>query len=251
MPSAVSLAFVPEPVLFTADPPSQFRRGGVLLVSGILHLGLLIILTWAIQNFPPKVLLPKTTAVEVTLIPRVRTTPVSEENPDTSAADEQIESKPVTPRNKDQAIAREAAPSAEKAELVPLSSTGLPRVRQIYSNKILASGDGAEAKSGLMKAYGDERWVQLCNLEALEQLANSGLEMEPVSVLSHIREPMTLKGNQITALGAAVFSKGNWFDLQFECWVKKDTLELADFAFQLGKKIPRAHWESLWLPEPH
>ena len=246
----MSLTCIPEQITVPLEGRNRVRQGSSFLLSVVIHLLLLIIFTWAIRNPPARPHPPSDTAVEISLISLPE--PLEQEKAPSNEQEPEADLEPRQPLA-GQSIKDNKADSSENVAVLSVSPLApeLKRVRQIYANRILASDDGRAAKEGLLTAHGEERWIQLCNLEALEQLANGDPLMSPQQIIAHTRAPIEVKPNHISAFGAAVYSNDSWFDLQFECWFQDGALELSDFAFRLGGRIPRGHWESLWLPEPH
>ncbi|WP_150526486.1 DUF930 domain-containing protein [Roseibium sediminis] len=246
----MSLTCIPDQISVPLDGPSTVRQGSSFLLSVVMHLLLVTVFVWTVRTTPARPVSPPETAVEVTLV----SIPSRYEPEKAPTSEPETEAVP-SPSLPIPSQLPEDSPADPVEEIAVLTATRLPsglaRVRQIYANRILASDDGRAARAGLMTAYGEERWIQLCNLEALEQIANADPLMTPHQIIAHTRSPIVVKTNHISAYGAAVYSKDSWFDLQFECWFSEEDLELSDFAFRLGGKIPRRHWDSLWLPEPH
>ena len=104
----------------------------------------------------------------------------------------------------------------------------------------------------LATTAGAERIVQLCNIEAMAQIAEWDRDMDPDFdpdfVVATARSTERLEGNRLGPEGAAVHSGETWYDLKFKCELSTSAETVAAFEFDLGAAIPLLEVERLGLP---
>jgi hypothetical protein len=147
---------------------------------------------------------------------------------------------PVTPET----AAREM-PSSVPALPNPVTS-GPPELTQateLFSGKTLASPRSRQARKMLATLSGGERNLQLCNLEALEQVNRSQPGSKPDLVAPYAMKPETVSGSSVEVEGGAFRSKRNWFNIRFHCEVDSAGKTVTAFAFAIGEAIPKDLWQ--------
>ncbi|MBD8876420.1 DUF930 domain-containing protein [Roseibium polysiphoniae] len=125
---------------------------------------------------------------------------------------------------------------------------GLTHATQFYAQALLTSPRGEQARSVLRQSTSDEQMVQVCNSEAMEQLAASNAGQVPDKVIAYAREEISLNGLDVEAPGAAIRRAGRWYELHYNCRVILEGWEVQSFAYAVGEEIPRWRWEALSLP---
>ncbi|WP_157747443.1 DUF930 domain-containing protein [Cohaesibacter sp. ES.047] len=80
-----------------------------------------------------------------------------------------------------------------------------------------------------------EQLIQRCELETLAKLNAD-------RVVAYTFEPMHYKGNHLDAPGAAYRKAGVWYRLSYSCTTSADRMEIVEFDFSKGDKIPRNDW---------
>ncbi|MAS07957.1 MAG: hypothetical protein CL534_25160 [Ahrensia sp.] len=149
----------------------------------------------------------------------------------------------------DEAFAPEAPVEPDNARFAPeqdlpeVRPDGLIVARTLRSDAVLADPRSAKAKAALPMMQSDERMLQLCSIEAMEQVAGLGDDYAPDMIVTYAMDDVRVKGSTARAPGAAVRSRGHWFNLRFECSVTPDLDHVVAFAFRLGSAIPEAEWE--------
>lgn len=128
------------------------------------------------------------------------------------------------------------------------SPTGMIRVEKLYSQDILASPRSRQARKGLAQLAPKERVVQLCNLEAMEQVHRWRAEFDPDFLVAYALAGVKISGETLKANGAAFRSKRQWWRIAYSCLVTADRSAVAGFAFKVGAAIPREQWQELALP---
>jgi hypothetical protein len=122
------------------------------------------------------------------------------------------------------------------------------RATRMLSSKTLADPRSRKALADLATFAESERMVQLCNLEAMDQLAAWRKSLRPDNLVAYARSGETIAGDTIRAEGAAFHSGSQWYDLTFECQVAPSHDRVVAFAFQPGKPVPQKDWDELGLP---
>lgn len=155
--------------------------------------------------------------------------------------------------------ASQAPASAAQTETLNQPSPPTDRPRPAANGQITATEYFAAAvlddprnrgtRKKLATLGSDERLIQLCNIEAMEQLKHWKAGFVPDHVVAYATADPSMTATAIKAPGAAVHAGGNWYSLSFNCTSKADLQSVAAFDFKLGRPIPREEWEQDSLPE--
>jgi hypothetical protein len=139
-----------------------------------------------------------------------------------------------------------AAPSI--APGVPeLGAGGLYFATRLYTAQLLQSPEMATVREGLRTVASSERVIQLCNIEALEQIRLAAPHYEPDTLVSYAMSNPIQAGLVLTAAGGAFRSRRQWYNVSFKC-VAAPTLDgVTSFLFKLGDAIPESEWEEHYL----
>lgn len=105
-----------------------------------------------------------------------------------------------------------------------------------------------KARQQLRTFSPDERIVQLCNIEAMEQVHAMQPALLPEAIASYAFQDLKVRGGSIVADGAAFYSGHRWYRLRFACDVRAG--KVVSFAFRMGQPVPRSQWEDHDLAEP-
>ena len=122
------------------------------------------------------------------------------------------------------------------------------RPREMLSAGTLADPRSREARALLSTLDDTERMIQLCGLEAMEQVHAWRDTLHPTAVVAYAMEDAVVSGDRVDAGGAAFRSGEAWYGLSFECRLEPDHTAVAAFAFKVGAAVPAARWEALSLP---
>ncbi|QWW70293.1 DUF930 domain-containing protein [Rhizobium sp. WYJ-E13] len=214
-----------------------------LPVSLVLHLGIgLLLLAFLPEVEPVRPPLEDSIDVEVVTPPAIATPippPAVRQPPDreNSAAEEAAPAAPET-------ASREIAPSLPALPKPVISGPPeLTQAKVLFSGKTLASPRSRKAREMLATLSGGERNLQLCNLEALEQVSRSRPGSAPDLVAPYAMKPEKVRGASVEVEGGAFRSKGNWFNIWFRCEVDPTGKAVVAFAFAIGEAIPRDEWQ--------
>lgn len=167
-----------------------------------------------------------------------------------------VQAPPDSPEGKAEAAAGEAAPAAPEtaSREVPPSLPTLPgpttsgplqltQAKELFSKRALASPRSRKAREMLGSLSGGERNLQLCNLEALEQINRLRPGSAPDLVAPYAMKAEKVRGNSVEVDGGAFRSKRNWFNIRFNCEVDPTGQAVVAFAFAIGDAIPEDEWQ--------
>lgn len=150
-----------------------------------------------------------------------------------------------------------AAPEGETTAALPPDATapaapasppaGPIKATHFYASDILSHDRRIAA--ALKTLGGDERVVQLCNIEALEQIRAVAPQFAPDTMVAYAMQDMDVRGKTLIADGGAFRSRRNWFAIAFSCTVALDLTHVEAFQYTLGAPIPRDQWEAHFLTE--
>ncbi|QND61941.1 DUF930 domain-containing protein (plasmid) [Mesorhizobium huakuii] len=122
------------------------------------------------------------------------------------------------------------------------------RAKELFSATVLADPRSKEALVALRQLGTDDRIIQLCNVEAMEQVRIWKSDFQPDFVVAYAMADTKLSGLTLQADGAALRSKRHWYDIKFRCEVTQDLERVVAFEFSLGAEIPKNEWETHSLP---
>lgn len=115
---------------------------------------------------------------------------------------------------------------------------------QLYAAKILAAPKSRKIREGLRKLATEEHMVQLCNIEAMEQVHRSNRSFQPDYLIAYAMSDPKMSATAIAADGGAFRSGKHWYSIRFKCAVTADLTRIVSFAFLVGGEIPRKEWRS-------
>lgn len=125
------------------------------------------------------------------------------------------------------------------------------RPTQMLSAKTLADPRSRQARADLKTFAADERMVQLCNLEAMDQIRRWRADYQPERVVPYATAEEKITGTTIAANGAAFRSRKSWYSLRFKCQLAQDGESVIGFEFLVGDPVARDKWDELGLPAVH
>ena len=121
------------------------------------------------------------------------------------------------------------------------------RATTLLSARALAEPRNREAREGLPKLAPTERMVQLCNLEALEQVATIRKDIWPETVTAYATQELAIDGHTIAADGAAFRVGDDWYGLRYRCTLSPDNKAVVAFDFLAGDRFSVERIEALGL----
>jgi len=138
-----------------------------------------------------------------------------------------------------------AAPAAEP--LPPAGEPGMTQASQFYASGILADPANAEVRDNFPLLAGSEQLIQLCNIEALEQLRGEPGAGEPDALVGYAFGDMQVTGGLLEAEGGAFRRDGQWYHLRYRCTAGSDLRSVSAFEYQVGALVPPSEWEEHFL----
>lgn len=140
------------------------------------------------------------------------------------------------------------APSPPAVERTP--GDGMVRPTRMLSAAALAEPRSRQAREMLPRLDVTERDVQLCNVEAMEQVRAWDPTIQPERIVAYATHDLVIAGDRVLGNGAAFLAGNAWHALRFDCGLSADHKRVTSFAFAVGNTIPRGQWGTLNLPEP-
>jgi len=147
-----------------------------------------------------------------------------------------------------------AVPAAPTAAAGTSSSTTMPaaksapggtiRASQFYAGSVLAEPENAGVRAAMKTLDGSERLVQLCSIEAIEQIRRARPEFDPDTVVAYAMADMATRDGALIADGGAFRSRREWYEVKFSCVAAADYSAVERFEFSVGKFIPHEQWEA-------
>ena len=119
---------------------------------------------------------------------------------------------------------------------------------RFYSAAALSEPRNAQARAALGQLSDDEKAVQVCNLEAMEQAAHRDETLSPDFVVAYATATIRFEDDRVLADGAALRSKREWRALRYRCRVRPDRAGVVGFSFALDGAISRERWQEISLP---
>nr|WP_246711733.1 DUF930 domain-containing protein [Phyllobacterium myrsinacearum] len=209
-----------------ANVPSREASTSGVVVSAVLHL--LLVLALIALARPFRFNAPVEETIDLQIVPAVP--------PETKPAAQPILPPASTPLpDVLPAPRQEAAPDATEQPAMHKATTML-------SAGVLADPRSRQTREALPTLELGTRLEQICNLEAMAQVAKWDKSFKPDRVIAYAMANTKVKSGVITATGAAMRSGGNWYNLAFNCAISPETQQVQSFEFTVGKPIPREQW---------
>ncbi|MBA5801766.1 MULTISPECIES: DUF930 domain-containing protein [Rhizobium] len=220
------------------------RRGAA--ASFALHIVAILLLLLLLPKAEPPLPLPDDglsveivpQAAEQLKMPEPAKTPSPEQAKPEAAKPEAEPAVPVT-NNPPAAV----MPSVAPITLPVQKPAEFVKARQLFSDKLLADPRSRRAREALRGLAGSERNLQLCDLEALEQVRRAHPAMAPDMLAPYAMVAEKVSGNSVEVRGGAFRSKRKWYNIQFKCELDAGSGKVASFAFLVGDAIPQGEWQ--------
>lgn len=204
--------------------------GASLALHGLLLIAVLVSPVGPSLHLPPQ---PPAISVEIVPAPAAV--------PDTSGVEDPAVLA-VPPAAGDIGTARPDTP------VPPAATDGYVKPATMLSAAAMADPRSAKARRALATFSAGERPVQICNLEAMQQIAAWNAGLRPDFVVAFARSTEVLMGDMLRAGGAAVHSGDAWYDLSYNCELSRGHDTVLAFEFRLGAAIPVREQDRLGLP---
>lgn len=139
-----------------------------------------------------------------------------------------------------------AEPPAEPAE-TQQSENGMVQAHDFYAADVLSDPANEEVRANFPLLAGSEQVVQLCNIEALEQLRSSGAASDPDVLVGYAFAGFAVDQDELRVEGGAFRSGGQWFHIRYRCTVMADMSGVRAFEYAVGDAVPPEQWEEHFL----
>ncbi|MDF2983800.1 MAG: hypothetical protein K0Q69_3572 [Devosia sp.] len=212
-------------------PPMQRSAWGTAISLGF-HLALFGLLLLGPDRDKPKPLPPPAIAVELMTSAQFAALTAPAEVPP-----------PVAP-------APPSAASPGSSTTTPAAKSapgGTIRATRFYAGSLLAEPASADLRAAMTTLDGSERLVQLCSIEAIEQIRRARPEFDPDTVVAYAMADMATRDGALIADGGAFRSRREWYEVKFSCVAAADYSAVERFEFSVGSFIPHELWEEHYL----
>ncbi len=142
----------------------------------------------------------------------------------------------------------EMARPQPRPQPTPEAPPSLIHATTILSGRTLALPMNRKAMAELPSLNPTERMIQLCNIEALEQVARLRADFSPEIVSAYALKALAIGPDTVEADGAAVRSGDDWYTLRYRCRLSPGHGTVVAFDFLAGDRLPAARVEELGLP---
>jgi hypothetical protein len=102
-------------------------------------------------------------------------------------------------------------------------------------------------ESMLQRIDPSERLEQVCEYAALTKIGRDKNAYHPDRVVIQAISPPKVSGDKMSGSGAALRSKGKWYQFGFTCQAAPDRLKVLSFSYDVGHEIPEEQWDKLGL----
>ncbi len=129
------------------------------------------------------------------------------------------------------------SPTAIPERVVPPAEAPLPlaHARTLLSDRAL----DRMARESLATLGSDARFEQICDVEAMEQIARTKKTFRPERAVAYATSDTRVIGNLMIAEGAAFLSQGHWYRLSFRCETTPDRSRVLSFDFATGGPVTK------------
>jgi hypothetical protein len=128
----------------------------------------------------------------------------------------------------------------------PAAVTQSPTITatEFFSADILLDPGEAGIRRSLASFADRERIIQVCNLEAMEQIGRNVPEYVPDAVVGYAMSDLIVDGLTVIAAGGAFRSRRRWYEVAYTCTAAPGYEAVTAFAFKLGDEIPEDVWDA-------
>lgn len=102
-------------------------------------------------------------------------------------------------------------------------------------------------KGQLSRLTPEEQVEQRCDMEAMSRIDRDHSAFRPDKVIAYAFGKATIKGGTVKAEGAVFRSRSDWYRLRYTCKVRRATLEVKSFDYEIGRKVRKREWSSHYL----
>ncbi|NKC23062.1 DUF930 domain-containing protein [Ochrobactrum oryzae] len=134
------------------------------------------------------------------------------------------------------------ARSESRCSQTGYASQKLTRAREIYSKDAISD---PRVKQALGKLAPNDRIIQVCGIEALEQVRRHQPGAFPDMLA---REGGSVSATGLTVSDGAFRSQRRWYAIDFTCKIDAETMVIDSFSYNIGRAIPEGEWARRQLP---
>lgn len=190
--------------------------------------------------------LPPVTAPETSQSDKTEEKP----EPEKPAETEKLQEQEKAPDGMKPASEAKPQPEPKKAAAEPAKpkakETANPTpAKELFSQESLSS---FRVRQSARKMSARDRIKQLCTIEALEQLRRQRPGSFPDLLVPFGRSGGRISEYALDASGGAFRSRGDWYNINFQCTVDNSRSKVVSFSFAVGGSIPRSEWNDRRLP---
>lgn len=218
--------------MWGATFPFRWQRQGSFAGSLLAHGLLLAGVFWF--SVPKPLPVPPSGAIMVDLVPDTDSPPRAAEQLDVLSAPS-VEPVPV------------ATPAPSEMPQAQTRGDGMTAATRFYAASILSDPANREVRENFPLLAGQEQIVQLCNIEALEQLRDAKRGEAPDALVGYAFDSIDVVGLELVANGGAFRSQGQWRHIRYRCAVAPDVRSVAAFEYAVGELVPESEWEAHFL----
>ncbi|MCO4319262.1 DUF930 domain-containing protein [Phyllobacterium sp. 21LDTY02-6] len=124
-------------------------------------------------------------------------------------------------------------------------SSRLQKATRLYSPNSISD---PRIRDALAKLPPRRRIIQLCSIEALEQIRHQRPASFPDLFVPFEPGGGRLSDQALDATGGAFRSRTSWFSVDYRCGVNGDQTEVVSFSLSFGDLIPPGEWSARRLP---
>ena len=142
---------------------------------------------------------------------------------------------------------RDTAAEAEKeGQDKGKAETGrMKEAKEHFSKRMLSD---PRVKAALGQLPPERRIVQICSIEALEQVRHAHPDAFPDLLVPFSTGGGLIEDHVLTASGGAYRGRQGWFGIDYRCEVDAQTTRIVSFRYGVGAAIPRSEWARRKLP---
>ncbi|MGH6862355.1 MAG: DUF930 domain-containing protein [Phyllobacterium sp.] len=206
------------------------RRHDALSIAASLAFHAIMVLAFIALPKPHAIRPHEEEAIELEIVPPEEPAAPAAAKPLDVPSSPELETPPRLPV--------EPLPQAAPAE------PAMQRPATMLSAKVLADPRSRSAREALPTLEKEERFEQICGLEAMAQIAAWDKSYRPERIVAYAMAATQVEEGIIDAKGAAFRSRRKWYNLAFRCGISRESEKVVSFEFAVGKPIPESEWSS-------
>ncbi len=122
------------------------------------------------------------------------------------------------------------------------------KAKRFYTRAMLNAPGSDDTRLVLAQTTGDDRMIQVCNAEVMEQIANWQSSYRPDFVVPYATQDILISADTVQVEGGLFRSYGSWYQVRYNCTFQTNSNNVIAFEFLVGDKIPQSRVDALTLP---